>query len=218
MKIGEQIKNRRQELNMTQEDLAQKLNVARSTISNWEIGRNYPDIQLIVSISDALDLSLDTLLREESDIVQEIANDTRIRKSQTRKIRVLKVLILLCWLVCILGVYKGLEYQDLSSPEQIVSVKTSEGKLEIVTDLPFYRSLSGDYMAGNAAEASDTIELSLVTRIDLSMKNEETIQIDIRDLGNGAELKKVNIVDGKGVVKTVYLQRVYTVDKNLLIA
>lgn len=218
MKIGEQIKKRRQELNMTQEDLAQKLNVARSTISNWEIGRNYPDIQLIVSISDALDLSLDTLLREESDIVQEIANDTRIRKSQTRKIRVLKVLILLCWLVCILGVYKGLEYQDLSSPEQIVSVKTSEGKLEIVTDLPFYRSLSGDYMAGNAAEASDTIELSLVTRIDLSMKNEETIQIDIRDLGNGAELKKVNIVDGKGVVKTVYLQRVYTVDKNLLIA
>lgn len=218
MKIGEQIKKRRQELNMTQEDLAQKLNVARSTISNWEIGRNYPDIQLIVSISDALDLSLDTLLREESDIVQEIANDTRIRKSQTRKIRVLKVLILLCWLVCILGVYKGLEYQDLSSPEQIVSVKTSEGKLEIVTDLPFYRSLSGDYMAGNAAEASDTIELSLVTRIDLSMKNEETIQIDIRDLGNGAELKKVNIVDGKGVVKTVYLQRVHTVDKNLLIA
>ena len=210
MKIGEQIKKRRQELNMTQEDLAQKLNVARSTISNWEIGRNYPDIQLI--------LSLDTLLREESDIVQEIANDTRIRKSQTRKIRVLKVLILLCWLVCILGVYKGLEYQDLSSPEQIVSVKTSEGKLEIVTDLPFYRSLSGDYMAGNAAEASDTIELSLVTRIDLSMKNEETIQIDIRDLGNGAELKKVNIVDGKGVVKTVYLQRVHTVDKNLLIA
>lgn len=205
MKIGEQIKKRRQELNMTQEDLAQKLNVARSTISNWEIGRNYPDIQLIVSISDALDLSLDTLLREESDIVQEIANDTRIRKSQTRKIRVLKVLILLCWLVCILGVYKGLEYQDLSSPEQIVSVKASEGKLEIVTDLPFYRSLSGDYMAGNAAEASDTIELSLVTRIDLSMKNEETIQIDIRDLGNGAELKKVNIVDGKGVVKTVYL-------------
>lgn len=140
MKIGEQIKKRRQELNMTQEDLAQKLNVARSTISNWEIGRNYPDIQLIVSISDALDLSLDTLLREESDIVQEIANDTRIRKSQTRKIRVLKVLILLCWLVCILGVYKGLEYQDLSSPEQIVSVKTSEGKLEIVTDLPFYQS------------------------------------------------------------------------------
>lgn len=38
MKIGEQIKKRRQELNMTQEDLAQKLNVARSTISNWEIG------------------------------------------------------------------------------------------------------------------------------------------------------------------------------------
>ena len=62
MEIGAQIKARRQELNMTQEMLANKLNVGRSTVSNWEIGRNYPDLQLIVSISDVLNLSLDTLL------------------------------------------------------------------------------------------------------------------------------------------------------------
>lgn len=38
MEIGAQIKTRRQELNMTQEQLAKELNVSRSTVSNWEIG------------------------------------------------------------------------------------------------------------------------------------------------------------------------------------
>ena len=38
MEIGAQIKARRQELNMTQERLANKLNVGRSTVSNWETG------------------------------------------------------------------------------------------------------------------------------------------------------------------------------------
>ena len=54
MKIGEEIKKRRLELNMTQEELASELHVSRSTVSNWEVNRNYPDIQLIVHISKML--------------------------------------------------------------------------------------------------------------------------------------------------------------------
>lgn len=50
MHIGKQIKEKRLELNMTQNELAEALNVSRSTVSNWEIERNYPDIQLIVSL------------------------------------------------------------------------------------------------------------------------------------------------------------------------
>ena len=67
MEIGTQIKMRRQELNMTQEMLAKELNVGRTTVSNWESGRNYPDLQLIVSISNVLNISLDTLLGKESE-------------------------------------------------------------------------------------------------------------------------------------------------------
>ena len=39
-------------MNLTQADLAEQLNVSRSAISNWEIGRNYPDIQTIIDISN----------------------------------------------------------------------------------------------------------------------------------------------------------------------
>ena len=160
MEIGAQIKARRQELNMTQEMLANKLNVGRSTVSNWEIGRNYPDLQLIVSISDVLNLSLDTLLGKESEVVKDIARDTNIRKSQSRKIKILSALLIVVILAGLFGIYKVVEYRDISSPEQILSLQAYEDRLVITTDLPFYRSVVG-YTIGNSPDGHDTIELSL---------------------------------------------------------
>ena len=54
MNIGEQIKSRRIELNMTQSELADRLSVTRAAVSNWETEKNYPDLQVIVDISDEL--------------------------------------------------------------------------------------------------------------------------------------------------------------------
>lgn len=48
---------------MTQDELASILDVVRTTISNWELGRSYPDLQMIVKISNVLDFSLDQLLK-----------------------------------------------------------------------------------------------------------------------------------------------------------
>ena len=50
MSIGSKIKQRRTELNMSQEALAEKIGVSRSAVSNWESERNYPDLQIIVSL------------------------------------------------------------------------------------------------------------------------------------------------------------------------
>lgn len=80
MNIGKEIKIRRRELNLTQEDLAKKLNVSRTAISNWEQQRNYPDIELLVTISDELDISLDKLLRGDSKMVKELSLDYKKKK------------------------------------------------------------------------------------------------------------------------------------------
>jgi transcriptional regulator with XRE-family HTH domain len=80
MNIGKEIKVRRTELNLTQEDLAKKLNVSRTAISNWEQQRNYPDIELLVTISDELDISLDKLLRGDSKMVKELSLDYKKKK------------------------------------------------------------------------------------------------------------------------------------------
>ena len=44
MELNTQIKKYRTELNLSQEELAEKVYVTRQTISNWETGKSYPDI------------------------------------------------------------------------------------------------------------------------------------------------------------------------------
>lgn len=58
-KIGETIKMLRINNNMSQEDLADKLNVTRQTISSWENGRTQPDVEMISNIAALFDISVD---------------------------------------------------------------------------------------------------------------------------------------------------------------
>lgn len=67
MNIGDKIKEERLKKEWTQEHLAQLLNVSRPTISSWEVGRNYPDLETIIAISDLFGSSLDNLLREDKE-------------------------------------------------------------------------------------------------------------------------------------------------------
>lgn len=90
MSIGEKIKNSRNKQGITQQELATKLNVSRSAVSNWEVGRNYPDLDSIVLLSDMLGLTLDELLREDAVMVKAVGQEQR--KNSKRK-RILLVLI-----------------------------------------------------------------------------------------------------------------------------
>ena len=65
MEFRKILKEKRKELGLTQEQLAKDLNVSRSAISNWEIGRNYPDIETLITISNVFNIPLDYLLNED---------------------------------------------------------------------------------------------------------------------------------------------------------
>ena len=52
--------------NMTQEELAEKLNVTRQTLSKWETGDSLPDIEKSRMIADIFDVSLDELVTHEN--------------------------------------------------------------------------------------------------------------------------------------------------------
>lgn len=62
MNIGEVIKNERQKKNMTQAELAARLNVTPQAVSRWEMGISYPDITMLPRISEVLWASADELL------------------------------------------------------------------------------------------------------------------------------------------------------------
>lgn len=140
MKIGTIIKEKRTKSGLTQEDLAKKLHVSRSTISNWEINRNYPDIKLIVNISNILEIPLKELLQEESDIVNRLSEDTIIRKKISKRNKILYFLIFILLIILLSVVIYFSNINDISNKKEIVGAYISNEKLYIKTDLPKVRS------------------------------------------------------------------------------
>ena len=64
-KIGKFIAECRKNKKLTQQDLAEKLNVSDRTIGNWENGRNMPDLSLFKPLCDELDITINELLSGE---------------------------------------------------------------------------------------------------------------------------------------------------------
>ena len=62
--LNENIKTIRKSKGLSQEELAVKLNVVRQTISKWEQGLSVPDSDMLISISEALETPVSTLLGE----------------------------------------------------------------------------------------------------------------------------------------------------------
>lgn len=95
MNIGDKIKECRLKKNWTQEQLAKLLNVSRSAVSGWEVGRNYPDLDTIVSISDLFDISLDKLLREDKQMTKKVSKKNRMNKYYKIIIGIIAVIFIL---------------------------------------------------------------------------------------------------------------------------
>lgn len=81
MKIGTKIIEIRKERNMTQEDFAKIFHVTRQTVSNWENEKSYPDLQTLVQISNQFDVSLDSMLKEDMQMVKKIDSNKIYKKA-----------------------------------------------------------------------------------------------------------------------------------------
>lgn len=121
-KISNLIKTKRKEKNLTQEELAIKLNVTEKAISRWETGRGTPDISLLIPLSKELDVSISQLLSGEdnnpsndSDKINEIIEYIDInKKHKNTKFLIIGIIIYIITLICYLLYLKN-EYRNASS-------------------------------------------------------------------------------------------------------
>ena len=86
--IGTTLKKERERMMLTQKEVADKLCFSRQTISNWELGKSYPDLETIVLLSDLYSVSLDILLKEDANILHEV------KKKNTVKLRIFVAILL----------------------------------------------------------------------------------------------------------------------------
>ena len=76
--LGKKIAAKRKDLGMTQIEFAERLCVTRQTVSRWESGTVYPDIEKIGDIASILNVSCDYLLKDE------IREETSVSKGTGR--------------------------------------------------------------------------------------------------------------------------------------
>ena len=75
-KFGRFVADRRKKLNMTQKDLAAKIQVTDKAVSKWERGLGFPDINIIEVLADALEVSITELMKSETTNENMVAEET----------------------------------------------------------------------------------------------------------------------------------------------
>lgn len=97
MKLGSQIKKLRNDLHLSQEELAEKVFVSRQSISNWENDKTYPDINSLVLLSEVFSVSLDNLVKGDIEKMKQEIDAQEFAKFQKNStiFTVLFILILL---------------------------------------------------------------------------------------------------------------------------
>ncbi len=112
MNLGNKILQRRKELGITQAELAEKMFVTRQTVSRWEFGNVYPDVQKVVELASILEVSCDYLLKDGAEQKTEKFSENISNESETE-----------------------MEIQDDAIKGELVSVETTQKPHSAITRL-----------------------------------------------------------------------------------
>ena len=93
MKLSEKILTLRKQHNLSQEELAEKLNVSRQAVSRWEVGSAQPDASNVLQLSKLFGVTADYLLNEDYESDHDVP---AVKDTQTVANKKLKNLIALC--------------------------------------------------------------------------------------------------------------------------
>ena len=123
MKLGENIFKLRKEYNLSQEQLAEKINVTRQTISNWELGETAPNPEQLKLLSKELNISIDELLNNDIKqvLVEKVSNTEKLAKII---IKILKILGIIFVLGFVVGIFSFGIFNFTKTPMTVVEKQT----------------------------------------------------------------------------------------------
>ncbi len=173
MKLGENILKLRKQQGLSQEQLGEKINVTRQTISNWELDETSPNPEQLKLLSKALKVSIDELLDNEiKGILEEKVSNTE--KLAGIIIKILKfigiafVMFLIIDIIALIFFSTTGKITDVkSSVTTICSINDKKYQIQFGTDNYFKCDNCSDKMR------NDLIELTEFNNIDKSISNIE---------------------------------------------
>lgn len=85
MDFGMKLQDLRKSKGLSQEALAERLNVSRQAVSKWESGAGYPEMDKLILLSDLFGVTIDYLIKDHSESVSETTNETEERHFMSKQ-------------------------------------------------------------------------------------------------------------------------------------
>lgn len=143
MELGNKIKYYRNEKELSQEELAERVYVSRQTISNWENNKSYPDINSIVLLSEIFEISIDNLIKGDVEQMKKEINSEEVKKlnfyATMMVILMLVATILLMPMLKFIGLYGFIPYFVLVACAMFFSIKVDKIKKD--NDIQTYKEI-----------------------------------------------------------------------------
>ncbi len=108
MELGNRIKKFREKINLSQEELADKIYTSRQTISNWENDKTYPDINSLKLLSNIFDVSLDNLIEGDIESMKK-----KVLETDIKEFKILSWIFAIEMLVMILSAYPLMKFAGI---------------------------------------------------------------------------------------------------------
>lgn len=127
-KVGEFIKQKRKEKNLTQKELAVQLSITDRAISKWERGICCPDISLLKQLSSILEVNINELLsgedieklelkQTENILVETVKQYSSVEKKKNRKLLLFTIIFLIFCIALVFAIY--LTYNQLNKNDKV---------------------------------------------------------------------------------------------------
>ena len=124
MEFHNKLYHLRKQKGLSQEELANRLNVSRQTISKWEVGDSTPDIEKLIAISDMFQISLDELVMDKvqtqtgetpskAEVVNELKEKVLTDENKKKAKKVLKIAAIILGVIVLIDVISMIVYVSL---------------------------------------------------------------------------------------------------------
>ena len=106
MELALQIRRLRNERNLSQDDLAQRIYVSRQTVSNWERDKTYPDVHSLLLLSELFDTTVDELIKGDIVTMEDMLENKEAYRRMTTLMAVAVIFALGGVALLALGLYR----------------------------------------------------------------------------------------------------------------
>ena len=220
MQIGLRLKEERLNRKLTQEEVAEVLHVSRSTVSSWEVGRTFPDLDLLVALSNLYEISLDSLLKEDVQMIKRITKQGKTNK--IFKIIILVISIILFFVIFINAYWfikTSIEFdfaKDWKKDNGLYILSTDDATymiakpkyLDLKSDMHVL-AMSSDYLTQSMYSDTDVIGFIYVegvgsVHIDENMKFSQEINKGYTFTDGEVQIIEKSLKDNKNEIKNIY--------------